>query len=674
MLKCSGVALTDQVNRYNERVIPKAILECYSRTWEDKKPVTMNHDRTKPIGWSYLGGIFIEPGIMYQTIKSEVVETQIERNELLKEYQEHVERVYLAENEQSIDMLCEKLGSHIVGNYELGLTNATAIINKGIVLRVFPELEEMLLKKGLFDLNLFELVMPGIYKRGDFLLFASPYLRRNLSRLNTFSEPLLKKLEKLRETDINVEIALDMDMIGLLGTEHKYAEYEYWWGPSFSDDLDSIPEGITRHKNNEENIAFSNVDFTEFGWYTHDNKKVFESEEVVANPNINVGMEDEKYGCRYVHSILNPDTKLPYHLDGAIRAYNLEEFAQRIEIPLNKAGRNTEYTKLWRIDNDISVNLWKELVNDFYRDNMLIGEYLGGVDIKVEEIKKEKESEIEPLDKFIPIDMKENDGISLYFEIISELEKSPEEDVCIFSPYISNFEDGVINWIDANTVTLVKEIKKFDLKIDDNQYVEIAYEDLISNFPIFICDNKESAKSVQKALLNLISIWISHEDDRLVSYTIEYPLKENKWIKVSVAGHINDILKTFNHIENNLPDDNEINQWILDLYEYISKKFSRHKTIQLSKFLSEFGNLHFVRIPVDVKKVMNKDELNVISENNLSFSKSYIVLKTECLDCHNDYRKCNCNKYIGKGEEIKEAILLNAYWTNRSCFINESKE
>ncbi len=212
------------------------------------------------------------------------------------------------------------------------------------------------------------------------------------------------------------------------------------------------------------------------------------------------------------------------------------------------------------------------------------------------------------------------------------------------------------------------------MKIDDNQYVEIAYEDLISNFPIFICDNKESAKSVQKALLNLISIWISHEDDRLVSYTIEYPLKENKWIKVSVAGHINDILKTFNYIENNLPDDNEINQWILDLYEYISKKFSRHKTIQLSKFLSEFGNLHFVRIPVDVKKVMNKDELNVISENNLSFSKSYIVLKTECLDCHNDYRKCNCNKYIGKGEEIKEAILLNAYWTNRSCFINESKE
>ena len=201
MLKCSGVALTDQVNRYNERVIPKAILECYSRTWEDKKPVTMNHDRTKPIGWSYLGGIFIEPGIMYQTIKSEVVETQIERNELLKEYQEHVERVYLAENEQSIDMLCEKLGSHIVGNYELGLTNATAIINKGILLRVFPELEEMLLKKGLFDLNLFEPVMPGIYKRGDFLLFASPYLRRNLSRLNTFSEPLLKKLEKLRETD-----------------------------------------------------------------------------------------------------------------------------------------------------------------------------------------------------------------------------------------------------------------------------------------------------------------------------------------------------------------------------------------------------------------------------------------------------------------------------------------
>lgn len=672
MLKCSGVALTDQVNRYNERVIPKAILENYFRTWKDKNPFTLNHDRTKPIGWCYLSGIFIEPGIMHQTIKNEVAETQNEINELLKEYQEHIKQVYLTENAQYIDTLCEKLGSHIVGDYDLGLTNAAAIVNKGIVLRVFPELEEMLLKKGLFDLNLFDPIMPGVYKRGEFLLFASPYLRRNLSRLNTFSEPLLKKLEKLRETEINVEIALDMDMIGLVGTEHKCVEYEYWWGPIFANDLDNIQEGITRHKNNKESTILSNVDFTEFGWYTHDNKKIFESEEIVANPNINEGTENEKYGCRYVHSILNPNTKLPNHLDGAIRAYSLEEFAKRIEIPLNKAGRNTEYTKLWRIDNDISVELWKELVNDFYRDNMLIGEYLGGVDIKVEEIKKEKEIEIDPLDKFISIDMKENDGIGLYFEIITEPEKYPENDICIFSPYIFDFEDGVINWIDANTVTLVKEIKKYDLEIDDNQYIEIAFEDLISNFPIFICDNKESAKSVQKALLNLIEIWINHKDDRLVSYTIEYPLKENKWIKVSVAGHIKDIMKTFNYIENNLPDENEISQWILDLYEYISKKFSSHRKINLSKLLNKFGDLHFVRVPVDIKHVMNRDELNVVSENNLSIVKSYIVLETECLDCHNDYRRCNCNKYIGKGEEIKDAILLNAYWTNRSCFIDES--
>lgn len=122
MLKCSGVALTDQVNRYNERVIPKAILENYFRTWKDKNPFTLNHDRTKPIGWCYLGGIFIEPGIMHQTIKNEVAETQNEINELLKEYQEHIKQVYLTENAQYIDTLCEKLESHIVGDYDLGLT------------------------------------------------------------------------------------------------------------------------------------------------------------------------------------------------------------------------------------------------------------------------------------------------------------------------------------------------------------------------------------------------------------------------------------------------------------------------------------------------------------------------------------------------------------------------
>ena len=91
-----------------------------------------------------------------------------------------------------------------------------------------------------------------------------------------------------------------------------------------------------------------------------------------------MGIGEDKYACRYVHSMIDEETKLPYHLDGAMRIYDEEAFLERIETDISKAGKNTEYVKLWRIDGEIDIVLWKELLNDFYRDNHQVGEYLLG--------------------------------------------------------------------------------------------------------------------------------------------------------------------------------------------------------------------------------------------------------------------------------------------------------
>ncbi len=102
------------------------------------------------------------------------------------------------------------------------------------------------------------------------------------------------------------------------------------------------------------------------------------------------------WGCRYVHSMLNPSTGLPTHLDGAIRLYNEENILERIDKKndISKCGKNSKYIKLWRIDNDFSVSLWKELISSFYRENSLIGQYFGGIDEKYEQIKKRVHKEI----------------------------------------------------------------------------------------------------------------------------------------------------------------------------------------------------------------------------------------------------------------------------------------
>ena len=71
----------------------------------------------------------------------------------------------------------------------------------------------------------------------------------------------------------------------------------------------------------------SNIRQTEFSWYTQDERKTFECEEITDIPNI-VSGGDEYYGCRFTHSMLDGESGLPYHLDGAIRAYTDEKCSQ----------------------------------------------------------------------------------------------------------------------------------------------------------------------------------------------------------------------------------------------------------------------------------------------------------------------------------------------------------
>lgn len=614
MKQYRGIAMTDGVNRLNHMIPASTILQSYEKTWNQELPCSINHDHTKFVGWNRLKGLYFEPGKMYQTIELDRAETKEEKEDITKRCNEYLMKYKYEERQGEYINLVEKLGSYVVGEYEPGLVNAVAIINEGIVLRVFPELENEVKKKGLLDLKLFEPILPGVYKRGNYLLFAHPYLRRSLSRLNTFAESLLEKLENLRNTDINVEIALDMDMIGLVGTQDKEVEYQYWWGPHFSENLDQIDCGITRHNNQQEQVEYSNVSFTEFGWHIQDDKKTFEVEEIVGNPNIHVGEDNEKYGCRYVHSILNSETKLPCHLDGAIRAYDLEKYVDRINVPLDKAGRDTEYTKLWRIDNDIPVGLWKELISDYYRDNMLIGEYFGGIDTTMNEIVSENECKEEKqyIEEFIPTRMEAGMGVRVYFQYFQLPAMDVVDDAVIYSPYTINLNEGYFYEIEADMVTLAKEIKRRGVKISLDGYIEVAREDMIHNFPIIICRDIKIAEVVQEAINQLVSIWIDKDDDRLISYSLEYPL-DDRWVRICFAGHIKDVLSVLTESACKLPSQEEMNTWMCNLYEYITKMYPHTFSPRAMDLISLFDDLRFKRTIISNNQARRVDGKAVIN-------------------------------------------------------------
>ena len=94
----------------------------------------------------------------------------------------------------------------------------------------------------------------------------------------------------------------------------------------------------------------------------------------------------EQRGClqsrisnRYVHSRWDPTVSAFVHLDGAIRIYDAQNYTDRLVTDLKKhPGKNAQYMKAFRLDGEISLPDWCNLVSKFFENNELVLEYLGG--------------------------------------------------------------------------------------------------------------------------------------------------------------------------------------------------------------------------------------------------------------------------------------------------------
>lgn len=73
-----GVAITDGLNRKNHFMLLSTILKAYRDAWDRPIPMNIGHDRTKPIGYTKLTGVYMEPGKAYVTNESAIMETSEE--------------------------------------------------------------------------------------------------------------------------------------------------------------------------------------------------------------------------------------------------------------------------------------------------------------------------------------------------------------------------------------------------------------------------------------------------------------------------------------------------------------------------------------------------------------------------------------------------------------------
>ena len=706
MEKYQGVAITDGINRKNHMLPLSTIIKAYRDSWDTVLPMNLGHDRTKPIGYTMLTGVYMEPGKAYLTNESAIAETDEEHEILRKMISAYDHKIFCEEHKNELDVLTKKLSGVLSDQFRVApVGQAVAIMDKDIVYRLFPEWSETI-KDGLADVRDLQPVymknengekgflIPGVYYKDGYILFGHQFFRRSLSILNSTNEEFFNSFEKMRDIPgVEIQLALDMDMVGLVGTEHPELEYQYIWGPRFNDDLSCIPEGVTCHENEHYDNVFSNLLSTQFYWHIQDGKRSFECEELCDREN--VSFDEGKtmlWGCRYVHSMINPSTGLPSHLDGAVRIYNDEQILERIDpkTDISKYGKDSEYIKLWRIDNDFSVAIWKELISSFYRENALIGEYFGGVDEKYNQIKKESQernSVVKSPNKFEHIELNEGDGVRIFFRYTKRFEVCEGRDIEINNKDSFIFQDGRKEKIlDADTITLLKYLKRKGLNVRIPSTSLIEFGDMIFNFPTLRCNSMRIAEIVIAAIKELCQVWAKNQDNRLISFGLMINLTEEAG-HISFAGHVNDFIELFDPLPK--LSDVTFEEWVEAIYQE-NNKFKLGEDCP-NKFRLIHGDVVcFERLIVHPDIItkrwmedgrvyaqfnMSKEDGDELIKHKIVCAPFYRIIQDRCNKCGKDYLQCTCVKFIDEDvtEEIVKADMLGLIWTNRNAFFSDGQ-
>lgn len=406
-----GIFATDKVDRHGTLIPASELMGAEERAQHFARerglppgcPSHVQHDMHRLIGWSKVLGHLID-GAMVRTIGlMNQVETDKERADLHKLAANFWQHHAHAGKEPLRNELSERVAPASLSDATYHQLEAYAAARPGLAAELYPDLfdltSDLVDKDGLTNyralLTRMKWLQPGVFLDQDrgLVLFAHRFFRRSLSHLNKLNDYFLASfgMAEKESSLLTARLRLDPDLVGHAETVTHLMEREYWHGPKFSDDVVSIPPGSSEHKASERVRYFEGVDKTHFWWKVPEVRnqngadvayRTFEIEELIDNAS--GGLRDGRYGCRYAHAEFSSAQSAITHFDGAIRAYPAEAYLERIEKSIDRAGKHSEYTKLFRFDGSLPVQHWKRLLSDFYRGNPLIPEYLGGEKLQLE--------------------------------------------------------------------------------------------------------------------------------------------------------------------------------------------------------------------------------------------------------------------------------------------------
>lgn len=681
------VANSDAENRYRIRIPLAQLYSGLEQTWEYGIPSYLGHDRHRLIGWATFLGLHLRPRLARLLAVTALPETDEDSKVLARDAKILIARRIEDRLGSGIEQLKRRLGALLSNNHRLADAGCAAYIDDDLAVRVFPKVFDECDKDGLVTLRPLHAVAPGVFEIDGLLLFAHQFLRRSQSRRNSLNEPFLERLAAAAEsTHPETRIALDRDMVGLARGFQRMVELEYWWGPKFDDSL-RIADGITRHEADDSERSLHGISRSEFWWYTQKDRKTFECEELRDIPSY--GISPDEYGCRFVHSLLDTDSETSMHLDGAVRVYSGEHVLKRLEQSIRDAGRAAAYTKLWRIDGSLPVQEWKALITHYFRDNRLVGEYLGGVDeADFRPRVTTRETEIALVD-YVPSAINAGDGLQCVAAFQQVGTKSNQgRSVAVFDSM--TFGNERFNVVEARVIELVKALRRLEAEIDlPGDAVIVEFDDLVVNLPL-ILHSGDAASSLaartEEAIRTLCAAWCRRGLDVVIAWNIGIDYEDRR-VVFSYAGHVQDFCRWFDTRPAKYPEAlGAVRGWIEECYEALGEVFpDAAGRGDLHEIVRTTGVMQLQRRflePAEFELRWNESSKaleclllvesdgklrELLDTKSITPAMVHVVRHSTCSRCGGEYRVCNCSTLLDEDvvQNMDGIKLLGCFWTNR---------
>lgn len=690
MLKTLFVLNSDQINKHGSCFAISAMEDMVWDKSTEAVPMHLGHDMHRPIGCMVPFGLYFEPKIVRNLGLSLIPETDEENKQIL-DFKKFSAYSNIKEDIDSNNgALHDILKDDLSDNFKYLHSSTLAIVDEGIVNKVFKKLSSLKVKDDLIPIK--DLLIDFDYKfQGVFIhktlplcIYADSFFRRSLSRHNCFHYNFLDKFMLFKDNEeVVLKISIDWDLIGYAPTLLQTMEFDYWFGPKYTEEIDKIEPGLTKHITNEFERNYYQLSSTEFFWKINKNLREFELEELKESEAPTL---QDFYGCRYIHSIYDTNKSTFVHFDGAIRGYDSDLYFERIDQKMTEFGRRSQYKKLFRMDGKIEINDWKSLITHYMQSNPLIYEYFNA-----EKPKSELEKRIENIslmEELVPQKIDENEGIKL---LVSYHEKN--NNFSEYSHAVSIYDvvdngNGDTDAIEEDIIEVKKAIERLGKKLFIKKEVLYGnFKDEYWNIPCIFHSFDEPFEDITitiQALKNIFNKLIERKLNSVISFTLAWNMEE-KEVRLSSFGHINDLIKWMNTFTSIPTKRDEFKSWLDNQRTYLNSNYEQFINKPALKDICQYDGVIYIKRkiidPLYHPKPIIKEESLIcqlqiptdgrnyddILENRIVPIMTYFIKKATCSKTGKSYYDSPYSKFLDDDVHviIEDFEGLTFYWSDK---------